>query len=245
MVVVVLVVVVVSIAVVLGNAWWRWFRCSFVCSCKLLSVAGLTIRHQCLIESRPSTWSSSAMDLGGVKAAEGTSEGDALIVSLRSILTSRSTPDEGDDCVWGAPGPCTFMELDAYRRGPKRPCGMPCVRASMTKGHVCRCIDHCRNKWPEGAEPDECQPCGHSRHSPDEEQQPQTQQQHQPRIRINAGGCLSLPMPGRFCCICGRFARLPFAWCNHCGDTPSYHHGRCCPWRPPEESAGADATFLV
>ena len=54
-------------------------------------------------------------------------------------------------CVWGAPGPCTFLELDAYRRGPRRPCGMPCVRAGMSKGHFCRCFDHCRNKWQEDA----------------------------------------------------------------------------------------------
>ena len=33
------------------------------------------------------------MDLGVVKSAEGSSDGDALIVSLRSILTSRSTPE--------------------------------------------------------------------------------------------------------------------------------------------------------
>ena len=53
-------------------------------------------------------------------------------------------------------------------------------------------------------------------------------------------GVLALPMAGRFCCICGRFARVPFAECNYCGDAPSYHHGRCCPWKPPREEAADD-----
>ena len=40
-----------------------------------------------------------------------------------------------------------------------------------------------------------------------------------------SGDSTSLPMPGSFCCICGKFARVPFARCNYCGDSPSYHHG--------------------
>ena len=48
----------------------------------------------------------------------------------------------------------------------------------------------------------------------------------------------SWPMPGRFCCICGKFARLPFPTCDYCWDTPSYHHGRCCPWKPAEGREG-------
>ena len=48
----------------------------------------------------------------------------------------------------------------------------------------------------------------------------------------------SWPMPGRFCCICGKFARLPFPTCDYCWDTPSYHHGRCCPWKPADGREG-------
>jgi hypothetical protein len=55
----------------------------------------------------------------------------------------------------------------------------------------------------------------------------------------SSGDSTSLPMPGRFCCICGKFARVPFARCNYCGDSPSYHHGRCCPWKPPGWCTGA------
>ena len=73
-----------------------------------------------------------------------------------------------------------------------------------------------------------------------QEQLLQTQQQHQHQTQVDAGNCVSLPMPGRFCCICGKFARVPFAKCNYCGDSPSYHHGRCCPWKPPEENACVD-----
>jgi len=40
-------------------------------------------------------------------------------------------------------------------------------------------------------------------------------------------------MPGRFCCICGGHARVPFPSCSYCGDQPSYHRGRCCPRKPP------------
>ncbi len=46
--------------------------------------------------------------------------------------------------------------------------------------------------------------------------------------RVSSG----LPMPGSYCCICGKFARVPFARCSYCWDSPSYHHGRCCPWKP-------------
>ena len=46
------------------------------------------------------------------------------------------------------------------------------------------------------------------------------------------------PMPGRLCCLCGEFARVPFAKCNYCGETPSYHHGRCCPHKPSGEASG-------
>ena len=38
------------------------------------------------------------------------------------------------------------------------------------------------------------------------------------------------------CEYCGRPSPgIPFARCNFCGARPSWHHGRCCPWRdwPP------------
>ena len=31
------------------------------------------------------------------------------------------------------------------------------------------------------------------------------------------------------CDVCRCYAELPFASCYFCGDTPSWHHGRCCP----------------
>ena len=31
------------------------------------------------------------------------------------------------------------------------------------------------------------------------------------------------------CDICHEFARVPFASCWYCSDSPCYHHGRCCP----------------
>ena len=34
----------------------------------------------------------------------------------------------------------------------------------------------------------------------------------------------------RTCNKCGTFARVPFQNCMYCGDMPSYHHGRCCPY---------------
>ena len=41
------------------------------------------------------------------------------------------------------------------------------------------------------------------------------------------------PVP-RSCEICRQLydgETLPFEHCRYCGDTPSYHHGRCCPRR--------------
>jgi len=40
------------------------------------------------------------------------------------------------------------------------------------------------------------------------------------------------PMRGRFCCICGGHASVPFPSCSYCGEKPSYHHGRCCLHKP-------------
>ena len=34
------------------------------------------------------------------------------------------------------------------------------------------------------------------------------------------------------CSICGRYARVPHAYCKFCKSRPSWHHGRCCPQRP-------------
>ena len=48
------------------------------------------------------------------------------------------------------------------------------------------------------------------------------------------------PVPGWYCCICGQFAKVPFDRCNYCGDTPSYHHGRCCPHKPPPRGVQFD-----
>ena len=40
------------------------------------------------------------------------------------------------------------------------------------------------------------------------------------------------PAPGRYCTIRGMPAPVPFVYCRFCCDSPSYHHGRCCPWAP-------------
>ena len=42
------------------------------------------------------------------------------------------------------------------------------------------------------------------------------------------------------CCVCHEFARIPFRRCNFCGQSPSYHHGRCC-W---EYWAGKNSAYL-
>jgi hypothetical protein len=34
------------------------------------------------------------------------------------------------------------------------------------------------------------------------------------------------------CSICSQRADVPFFRCNFCGDSPSFHHGRCCPDKP-------------
>ena len=39
------------------------------------------------------------------------------------------------------------------------------------------------------------------------------------------------PPPYSRCFICGEFARVPYRYCWFCGDSPSWHHGRCCPVR--------------
>ena len=31
------------------------------------------------------------------------------------------------------------------------------------------------------------------------------------------------------CSVCAQPANVPFHHCNHCGESPSFHHGRCCP----------------
>jgi hypothetical protein len=31
------------------------------------------------------------------------------------------------------------------------------------------------------------------------------------------------------CSVCAQPASVPFHHCNYCGDSPSFHHGRCCP----------------
>lgn len=36
----------------------------------------------------------------------------------------------------------------------------------------------------------------------------------------------------RRCIICLDFARVPFEECWYCGDSPSWHHRRCCPDKP-------------
>ena len=47
------------------------------------------------------------------------------------------------------------------------------------------------------------------------------------------------PPADTFCMICREFGRVPYAECWYCGDSPSWHHGRCCPERPePETDAG-------
>ena len=52
----------------------------------------------------------------------------------------------------------------------------------------------------------------------------------------------SLPYPPyNYCSICWRYARVPFRWCSFCGDSPSWHHGRCCPdFDPDREDVGED-----
>ena len=41
------------------------------------------------------------------------------------------------------------------------------------------------------------------------------------------------------CEYCGRPSPgIPFARCNFCGARPSWHHGRCCPWRMREWMRG-------
>ena len=52
-------------------------------------------------------------------------------------------------------------------------------------------------------------------------------------------------MPGRFCCICGGYARVSFAACSYCGDSPSYHTGRCCPWKPPSSRGASTLKVLL
>ena len=39
------------------------------------------------------------------------------------------------------------------------------------------------------------------------------------------------PEPHQTCRICGGYARVPFQRCQFCGDSSSWHHGRCCPGR--------------
>ena len=48
------------------------------------------------------------------------------------------------------------------------------------------------------------------------------------------------PPPPPRCSICGEFARVPFRYCRFCGNSPSWHHGRCCPAR-----ASDNETFLI
>ena len=41
------------------------------------------------------------------------------------------------------------------------------------------------------------------------------------------------PPPYNTCEICGGYARVPHRWCSFCGDSPTWHHGGCCPqWVP-------------
>ena len=43
------------------------------------------------------------------------------------------------------------------------------------------------------------------------------------------------PPPKHVCEVCQRVyprETIPFRWCNYCWDSPSWHHGRCCPWNP-------------
>jgi hypothetical protein len=45
-----------------------------------------------------------------------------------------------------------------------------------------------------------------------------------------------LPYPvGRYCCYCGQPAQIPYWRCWYCHESPTYHHGRCCPLKPPED----------
>ena len=45
--------------------------------------------------------------------------------------------------------------------------------------------------------------------------------------------------PYNVCEICGEYGRVPFRWCSFCGDSPSWHHGRCCPqWVPRRQDLG-------
>jgi hypothetical protein len=40
------------------------------------------------------------------------------------------------------------------------------------------------------------------------------------------------------CNLCLQYANVPFFKCNFCGDSPSFHHGRCCPEKPKEGHPG-------
>jgi hypothetical protein len=40
------------------------------------------------------------------------------------------------------------------------------------------------------------------------------------------------------CSLCSQYADVPFFQCNFCGDSPSFHHGRCCPDKPRRGHSG-------
>ena len=43
------------------------------------------------------------------------------------------------------------------------------------------------------------------------------------------------------CDVCGECCGTPFARCWHCGVSPSYHHGRCCPSRPEQPASSSSS----
>ena len=60
-----------------------------------------------------------------------------------------------------------------------------------------------------------------------------------PQAVLSGRGCVgagqplaAIPRPFGRCSNCWGPARVPFEVCWYCGDRPSRHHGRCCPWKP-------------
>ena len=83
---------------------------------------------------------------GGFNSPGGCSSGDVPPVPCtghlpeRRVKTPKGRPPARQACRPGAPGTCDYVAKDFEY------CGMPCSRVSMPVRHVCRCVEHGRNR---------------------------------------------------------------------------------------------------